>query len=126
MPEIRRRSSREKRVEYMSGVRPVIAKSVVAAAFFIFSISQAHALAAPVRYACPASENLTVKRNLAAARVTLAGRTYDLQRKQSSIGVKYLSANAALIIDGASAVFVADDHLDLGTCVRALPVASAR
>jgi len=110
----------------MSGVRPILAKSVVAIAFFTFAISQAHGLPAPVRYACPASENLTVKRNLAAARVTLAGRTYDLQRKQSSIGEKYLSASAALIIDGTSAVFVANDHLDLGTCVRSVPVASAR
>ena len=110
----------------MSGVSPTVAKIAVAAAFFAFAVSQAHALPAPVRYACPASTELTVKRNLATARVTLAGRNYDLQRKRSSIGDKYLSANAALIIDGASAIFVAADHLDIGTCVRSVPVASAR
>lgn len=110
----------------MSGVRPMIAKGAVAAAFFVFAVPQVHALPAPVRYACPASRELTVQNNLATARVTLAGRNYDLQRKRSSIGKKYLSANAALIIDEGSAIFVAEDQLDVGTCVRSVPVASAR
>lgn len=104
----------------------MIAGSAVAAAFLIFAGSQAHALPGPVRYACPASTELTVQRNLGSARVTLAGQKYDLHRKRSSIGEKYLSANAALIIDGGSATFVSEDHLDVGTCVRTVPVASAR
>ncbi len=83
---------------------------------------QARPLLNPVRYTCPESGDLTVERNSASAHVEVAGRSYDLQRKRSSIGEKYISPNAALIIDGPSAVFVAEDRLDLGTCVRAEPV----
>ncbi len=79
-----------------------------------------------VRYACPASEHLTVERDSAVAHVRLARHSYDLHRKHSSIGDKYLSRNAALIIDGASAVFVAPGRLNLGTCTRTVPLASAR
>ena len=81
---------------------------------------------APVGYACPAREGLMVQRDGSSARVNSSGRNYVLQRNHSSIGDKYLSAKAALIIDGDSAVFVTDDHLNLGTCVRVIPVASLR
>lgn len=77
-------------------------------------------------YDCPASQDLSVHRSAHVAQVSLGGRTYVLKRKPSSIGDKYLTQKAALIIDGDSAVFVADGHLDLGTCRRAVPVAAAR
>ena len=88
--------------------------------------AQAHPVLIVVRYACPASQELTVMRDSQKAHVSLAGRTYDLERRRSSIGAKYLSSEAALIIDGPSAVFVGPDNLDLGTCTRAVPVASVR
>ena len=53
--------------------------------------------------------------------VRFVDRTYELRRKRSSIGVKYTSARAALIIDGPSAVFVAEDRLQLGTCLETFP-----
>ncbi|HEV2594755.1 MAG TPA: hypothetical protein VGU01_06100 [Sphingomicrobium sp.] len=68
---------------------------------------------------------MNVERSGATARVTLAGRTYALNRKQSSIGDKFISPIAALIIDGDSALFVSDDQLNLGPCTKALPIAAA-
>jgi hypothetical protein len=35
------------------------------------------------------------------------------------LGERYSSANAALVIDGSFAVFVAGDRLQLGKCVEA-------
>jgi membrane-bound inhibitor of C-type lysozyme len=69
-----------------------------------------------VRYACDAHQMLTMQRSRTAASVQFVGRSYDLQRKRSSIGEKYVSPTAALIIDGVSAVFVAEDRLQLGQC----------
>jgi hypothetical protein len=43
-----------------------------------------------------------------------------------ALGEKYGSPTAALIIDGSSAVFVADDRLQLGACVKALETAQAK
>lgn len=60
------------------------------------------------------------------AHVRIAGQSFDLQRERSSIGDKYLSREAALIIDGASAVFIAPGFLNLGTCVTGLPMSSVR
>jgi hypothetical protein len=87
------------------------------------ALGATHALAATgttgVRYVCDSAAELVVMRNATVASVRFIGRTYELRRKASSIGVKYISTNAALIIDGKSAVFVADDQLSLGTCSRA-------
>ena len=78
------------------------------------------------RYACAAEVgDMKVERSGDAARVTLAGRTYALNRKQSSIGDKFISPRAALIVDGDSAVFVSEDQLNLGACTKAVPVAAA-
>jgi membrane-bound inhibitor of C-type lysozyme len=104
---------------------------VTAATLFVgtalgtLGFAPASAASISVRYACPASDDLLVQRTASTAHVRLAGQTYELQRERSSIGAKYLSSNAALIIDGDSATFVAADHLELGTCDKAVPVASA-
>lgn len=79
----------------------------------------------PIRYACEGRQNLVVERDRDRARVNFIDRSYELKRKPSSIGIKYGSSTAALIIDGHSAVFVADDRLQLGTCTEAFPVAAA-
>jgi hypothetical protein len=65
-----------------------------------------------------------VQQTRSSAHVSLNGRSYDLQRSRSGIGVKYLSPTAALVIDGPSAVFVTENQTNLGTCTKALPVAS--
>lgn len=90
------------------------------------AMTQAQASSGPVTYACTSSEDLAVQRNHSTARVSFAGRSYELQRRRSSIGDKYVSSKAALIIDGNAATFVAEDLLDLGTCTKAVPVASSR
>ena len=77
-------------------------------------------------YACGGAQNLVVQQNGSSARVTFANRSYDLQRKRSRLGLKYESATAALIIDGPSAIFVAEDRLYLRACTEAFPIASER
>lgn len=67
---------------------------------------------------------MKVERSGATAHVTLAGRTYALKWKQSSIGDKFLSPTAALIIDGDSAIFVSEDQLNLRPCTKAVPIAA--
>jgi membrane-bound inhibitor of C-type lysozyme len=99
------------------------AKILLAGLLAAMPCAGAPAATAPVRYTCSADKHLTVQRNASVARVSLDGRSYDLRRKHSSIGDKYLSEDAAMIIDGSSLVFVADDDLDLGTCVREVPLA---
>jgi len=89
---------------------------------------QAHAATASIeaRYACTNAQEFVVARTADKALVQFDGKTYELQRRPSSIGVKYISATAALIVDGPSAVFVADDRFQLGTCVQTTDMASSR
>lgn len=82
------------------------------------SPAQPRHLAGIDRYTCAASQQLTVQPRSSGVSVQVGDRTYRLERKQSGLGKKYLSSTAALIIDGSSAVFVAEDRLDLGTCVK--------
>jgi hypothetical protein len=97
----------------------------MAAVLSVLGAARAHAAPAPaVRYACEAHQNLVVERDGARAHVRFVDRSYDLKRRASGIGVKYESVNAALIIDGPSAIFVADDRLQLGACTEAFKVAS--
>jgi membrane-bound inhibitor of C-type lysozyme len=104
-----------------------IAAGVLAAVLSVLGSAQVHAApASTVRYACDERQNLVVERDGKTARVHFVDRSYDLRRKASGIGVKYESANAALIIDGASAIFVTDDRLQLGACTEAIAVASLR
>ena len=109
----------------MSAKHKLIAK-LISTVLVCFGLGKAHAAPAPVRYSCPARGSLTIRRDGSSARVMLAGQAYELTRRPSSIGDKYISSTAALIIDGATAVFVANNHPDLGTCSKAVPVASAR
>ena len=77
------------------------------------------------QYTCTAEVgDMKVERSGATAHVTLAGRSYALKWKQSSIGDKFISPTAALIIDGDSAIFVSEDQLNLGPCTKAVPIAA--
>ena len=84
----------------------------------------ATAAGSTIRYACQPAQNLVVTRSGKTATVQFIDRTYDLRRKASSIGEKYIAKDAALIIDGKSAFFVAEDRLQLGTCVEAMHLAA--
>jgi precorrin-4 methylase len=88
--------------------------------------AQAATASIEVQYACTNAEKFIVTRTADKALVQFGGKTYELQRRPSSIGVKYISATAALIVDGASAAFVADDRFQLGTCVQTTHMASSR
>ena len=110
----------------LTDTRVKVAGGLIAAVLSILGAAQAHA-ATPTatRYECAPRQNLVVSRTDGMAVVRFIDRTYELRRKRSSIGMKYVSATAALIIDGPSAVFVAEDRLQLGTCREALPAASS-
>lgn len=86
----------------------------------------AHAASATeVRYECDSAQRLVVRQSGDSAIVQFIDRSYLLKRARSSIGEKFLAPTAALIIDGKSAVFVAEDRLQLGQCIEAARVASA-
>ena len=87
--------------------------------------ASATAAATVVRYECDPRQKLIVARSEESAAVQFVDRKYELERRPSSIGEKYASANATLIIDGSHAVFVADDRLQLGTCREGTEVASS-
>ena len=98
------------------------AKILFASVSAAFASASAHAATGAVQYSCAGGTELTVQTDGNSARVSMNGRSYDLQRKHSSIGAKYLSAGAALIIDGPSAVFVAESALHLGPCIETMPM----
>ena len=87
---------------------------------------QAHPTSKVSQYACAAQVGaMRVERSGATAHITLAGRSYALKWKHSSIGEKFISPTAALIIDGDSAIFVSEDQLDLRPCTKTVPIAAA-
>ena len=107
------------------GTRQRIAAALMVGILAVLGSVQAHA-AAPVvgRYACDSGQTLIVSRTNEKASVRFIDRTYDLARRPSSIGQKYSSNTAALIIDGLSAVSLADDRRQLGRCVQSKQMAS--
>lgn len=111
----------------LNDLRLKVAAALMSGVLSVLGGAQAHAApSTTVRYACDARQNLVIERDKDIARVRFVDRTYELKRTASSIGVKYLSPTAALIIDGTSAVFVADDRLQLGACTEAPSITSAR
>lgn len=106
-----------------------VAAALMLAVLSLLDSAQVHAAAMETRYVCDGGQRLIVHRHAGGASVEFIDRTYELVPRPSSIGEKYISASAALIIDGSSAVFVAEDRLQLGACVQvnpevALPVSS--
>lgn len=71
-----------------------------------------------IRYACDSGQQLLVVQSAHQASVRFLGRSYELEKAPSDIGQKFISSTAALIIDGSSAVFVAEDHLWLRQCLE--------
>lgn len=112
----------------MIGTRIRIATGLLVGVLSLLGCAHA-AQAAPVteiRYACGGAQRLVVRQSADRASVQFINRSYELRQKHSSIGQKYVSPTAALIIDGRAAVFVAADRLQLGQCVEASRTASAR
>lgn len=106
-------------------MRLKIAAALLATVVSVLGAAQAHA--APVdatRYVCDRRQQLVVIRSATEAQVRFIDRTYDLRRRPSGLGIKYASATATLILDGPSAVFVAEDRLQLGACVEPFDTAA--
>lgn len=108
----------------INDVRAKIGGAVLIAIVSVLGGPQARA--ATIRYACDGRQNLVIEREGPRATVKFIDRSYDLTRRASSIGEKYESPTAALIIDGKSAVFVADDRLQLGNCSEALLLSAGK
>lgn len=107
----------------MTDMRLKVAAALLLAVLSTLGVGHATAASAAgsaIRYACQPAQNLVVTRSADGATVLFVDRTYELRRKASSIGEKYISKSAALIIDGKSAIFVTEDRWQLGTCVEAM------
>jgi hypothetical protein len=94
-------------------------RRIASAAIVIVAILEScMAPAATVRatYRCAGERFFTVDRTSSNAIVHYAERRFELARRPSSVGQKYASTSATLIVDGDFAVFVADHVLDLQAC----------
>ena len=90
------------------------------AALALANCSVAGPAATPsVLYRCADGRSFTVSRDRYEASVGYEDALYSLARRPSSIGAKYASPEAALIIDGDHAVFTSETIVDLKQCARA-------
>lgn len=67
-------------------------------------------------YLCTDTTQLSVVRRSEIATVEHQGSVYRLTHKPFSLGERYTSANATLIVDGHSAVFVTEDSASPQRC----------
>lgn len=67
-------------------------------------------------YLCNGGIAFAVTKNAGGAQVRFADAIYSLRRGRSSIGERFSSEDATLILDHSSAVFVANDRLGLRAC----------
>lgn len=70
-------------------------------------------------YRCGDGRSFEVEQRGKMATIDFAGTRFQLPRRKSSIGARYASRDATLIVDGESAVFVTPRIVDLKAC-RAL------
>jgi hypothetical protein len=70
----------------------------------------------PITYYCAHHNVLQVHAGVKRARVEYLNRHYELAYRSSSLGRRYTSNDATLIIDGDSVVFVNHRNMDLQTC----------
>lgn len=75
------------------------------------------------RYNCTANSSLVVLVSSRTAIVQFPDRVYQLDRRRSSIGIRYGSDHAALMIDGLFATFVADGRANFRRCQQVSPLA---
>jgi hypothetical protein len=95
---------------------------VLVAALAVGGCSPIKAAAATnvTRYRCAQDQSFTVNRDANSAVVSYADENYTLARKPSSIGFRYASDIATLIIDDSYAAFVTDTTTDLQECEQRL------
>ncbi len=68
------------------------------------------------RFSCQGGEQLLVGEQPNGAAVQIGNSTYQLSPRRSSLGRKFSSPQATLIIDGQFAAFVAGDRTNLRGC----------
>ena len=105
----------------MTGTWPTIQDGsllVVVAALAVGNCSAAKAAPGTqvARYKCAEDRSFTVDRNDRLAIVSYADENYLLTRKPSSLGLRYSSDVATLIIDHDFAAFVTDSTINLRDC----------
>jgi hypothetical protein len=74
------------------------------------------AKASAATYDCANGKSFSVVRSRQLATVEIDSETYELSRRSSSMGVRYSSPQASLIIDGDFAVFASEKIIDLRLC----------
>jgi hypothetical protein len=67
-------------------------------------------------YTCATGRWFEVRRSSSAADVSLDGRNYSLELKAGSLGTRYASPEATLIVDGNFAAFVTNEDIGLTAC----------
>jgi hypothetical protein len=77
----------------------------------------------PVRFECIDGQTVDVQISGSRAKVRVEGTTYALRKRPSSIGIKFVSSDAALMIDESFAAFVAEIGPRLRQCRSAGPIA---
>lgn len=80
------------------------------------SAEPARAARATTLFKCAGHMSFTVQRDEASAIVIHSGIRYELPRRKSSIGERYASDSATLIVDGEMAAFVGRTILNLDFC----------
>ena len=70
---------------------------------------------------CAGGRSFAVERDEKLAVVVLSGKRYELGRRRSSIGIRYATTGATLIVDGDMAAFVTGSVIDLQLCRSARP-----
>ena len=68
------------------------------------------------RYVCNDGRSFSVQRDEDSASILYTDSRYSLPRRPSSIGIKYESPEATLIIDGKFAALVTETIVDLQAC----------
>ena len=67
-------------------------------------------------FRCAGAQSFTVERDDHSAIVLYSNARYELPRRSSSIGERYATSDATLIIDGEMAAFVTSSVMNLDFC----------
>lgn len=97
--------------------RQLLIKSVALAVLGGCSTSASPAAINSV-YQCADGRFFSVARDARRAAVYYEDERYSLSRRPSSIGLKYASLEATLVVDGAFAAFVTETIVDLRSCTE--------
>lgn len=106
------------RCSFLRGMRPTAA---ILTTFFVSSavggcVGKQVITTAEQAYLCDGGITFAVAKSGDGTQVRFADAIYSLRRGPSSVGERFSSDDATLIIDHPSAVFIANDRLGLRAC----------